>query len=498
MTRHPGPCRVGCGWPRAARVGLLVALVMGSSPASAETLQEALANAYLINPVLNAERARLRATDEQVALAKSGLRPTISASGDTAFQNVDNDIKQGRGSTAAGAAAAAIGAGGGTFPTGTSHPRGWAVTLSQPVFTGFQNVNAIRQAKATVQAGREDLRTIEQTTLLDAATAYMNVVRDQAVVRLRENNVTVLTEQLKQTRDRFNVGEVTRTDVAQAEARRSSAIADLNVAQSNLKSSRATYEQVIGHPPSNLVTPPSIMLVLPQSLDEAMTLGDGENPVILGAVYQEEASLYAVNQIIGELLPQVSLEASYTQRFGFLNDPDIPGRASLEAEDTTTVMGRVNVPLYQGGGVAARVRQAKETNNQLKKQVENARLRVHADVVSNWGILQSTVSEIKSAKDAVDANKIALEGVQEEEKVGQRTTLDVLNAQLEYLTSQIGLVTAERDRLVAEYSLYAAVGRLDAQSLGLSVPYYDPIEHYDNVSNKWIGLTPPPPPAPDE
>jgi outer membrane protein len=144
---------------------------MDVGPAAAETLQEALANAYLINPVLNAERARLRATDEQVALAKSGLRPTISASGDTAFQNVDNDVKRGAGSTAAGAAAAAIGAGGGTFPTGTSHPRGWGVTLSQPVFTGFQNINAIRQAKATVQAGREDLRTIEQTTLLDAATA---------------------------------------------------------------------------------------------------------------------------------------------------------------------------------------------------------------------------------------------------------------------------------------------------------------------------------------
>jgi len=161
-------------------------------------------------------------------------------------------------------------------------------------------------------------------------------------------------------------------------------------------------------------------------------------------------------------------------------------------------MGRVNVPLYQGGAVAARIRQAKETNNQLKRQVENARLRVHADVLSNWGILQSTVSEIKSAKDAVEANRIALEGVSEEEKVGQRTTLDVLNAQLEYLTSQIGLVSAERDRLAAEYSLYAAVGRLDAQSLGLSVPYYDPIEHYDNVKNKWGGLTPPPPPAPDQ
>ena len=158
----------------------------------------------------------------------------------------------------------------------------------------------------------------------------------------------------------------------------------------------------------------------------------------------------------------------------------------------------MTVPLYQGGGVAAAARQAKETNNQLKKLVEDARLTVHQDVVSNWGVLQSTVSEIQSAKDAVAANRIALEGVQEEAKVGQRTTLDVLNAQLELVTSQIGLVTAERDRIAAEYSLCAAVGRLDAQSIGLSVAYYDPIEHYDLVKNKWIGLTPPPPPTPNE
>ena len=178
----------------------------------------------------------------------------------------------------------------------------------------------------------------------------------------------------------------------------------------------------------------------------------------------------------------------------------IPGirTPDLNQENTLTVEGRVTVPLYQGGGVAAAVRQAKETNNQLKRLVEDARLRVHEDVVSNWGVLQSTITEIKSAKDAVAANRIALEGVSEEAKVGQRTTLDVLNAQLELLTSQIGLVTAERDRIAAEYALCAAVGRLDAQSIGLSVAYYDPIEHYDIVKNKWIGLTPPPPPTPNE
>jgi outer membrane protein len=487
-------------WLRPSGTALLLVLAMGGSPVAAETLNEALANAYLINPTLAAERARLRATDEQVALAKSGLRPTIAATGDTGFENVENQISTPSGAAGTPAAGASLGqelfpSGSSNFPSGSSNPHGWDVTLSQPLFEGFQNLNAIRGAKSSVQAGREDLREIEQTTLLDAATAYMNVVRDLAVVRLRENNVTVLTEQLKQTRDRFKAGEVTRTDVAQAEARLSGGIADLNVAQSNLKASRANYEQIIGHPPSNLVTPPGIPNLLPTSLDEAMTQGDGENPVILSAVYQEEASLYTVNQLNGELLPHAELNASYSQRFGFLN-PNIPGVPSLNETDTAIVMGRVTVPLYQAGAVAAQIRQAKETNHQLKKQVEDARLRVHADVVSNWGILQSTIAEIKSARDAVQANGIALNGVQEEERVGQRTTLDVLNAQLELLTSQIGLVTAQRDRLVAEYSLYAAVGRLNAQSLGLSVPYYDPIEHYDNVKNKWFGLTPPPPPAP--
>ncbi len=192
---------------------------------------------------------------------------------------------------------------------------------------------------------------------------------------------------------------------------------------------------------------------------------------------------------MGELLPEVTLEAQYEKRFG--------QSSALDEIETTTVTGRVNVPFYQGGGVAARVRQAKETNNQLKREVEDARLRVHADVIANWGILQSSGPAISSAESAVSANKIALNGVREEEKVGQRTTLDVLDAQRELLNSQIGLVSALRDRVVAEYSLYAAVGRMDAQTLGLSVPYYDPIEHFEIVKNKWLGLRPPAPPLAD-
>ena len=477
-------------------IAFLVAVVLGR-PAYAETLEQALANAYLINPVLNAERARLRATDEQVALAKSGLRPFISGSADTNYVNQNSDVKARRGRQSVidlgdlgQFPIDTGGASGGATSDGVTHPHGYSVQLTQPLFEGFQNLNAIRQAKSTVQAARESLRTVEQTVLLDAATAYVNVVRDTAIVRLRENDVKVLTEQLKATKDRFDVGEVTRTDVAQAEARRSEALATLAAAQANLKTSRAAYEQIVGHPPGDLVTPPSIKHLLPTNLDEAMTLGDGENPIILAAVYQEEASLYAVEQIMGELLPQVTLEAQYDKHFD--------ESQTLKEIEKTTVTGRVNVPFYQGGGVSARVRQAKETNNQLKKEVEDARLRVHADVIANWGILQSSGPAIASAQAAVDANKIALTGVREEEKVGQRTTLDVLDATRELLNSQIGLVTALRDRVVAEYSLYAAVGRMDAQTLGLPVPYYDPIEHYDIVKNKWFGLRPPAPPAPDE
>jgi outer membrane protein len=497
VGRHAMSSCAGMSWRLRGGAALVCAFLVIAAccrPANAETLEQALTDAYLINPVLNSERARLRATDEQVALAKSGLRPLITGEADSSFQNQNIDTsgtggrRQSGGSAANAANATAFSSAG--ISSGVTHPRGYSVQLTQPLFEGFQNLNAIRQAKSTVQAARESLRSVEQTVLLDAVTAYVNVVRDTAIVRLRENDVKVLTEQLKATKDRFDVGEVTRTDVAQAEARRSEALSTLAAAQANLKTSNAAYEQIIGHPPGSLETPPSILYLLPTTLNDSMTLGDGENPVILAAVYQEEASLYAVQQIMGELLPTVTLEALYQNRFD-------QSRTIKEIE-TTTVTGRVNVPFYQGGSVSARVRQAKETNNQLKKEVEDARLRVHADVIANWGILQSSGPAIASAQAAVDANKIALTGVREEEKVGQRTTLDVLDAQRELLNSQIGLVTALRDRVVAEYSLYVAIGRMDAQTLGLSVPYYDPIEHYDTVKNKWFGLRPPPPPAPDE
>ncbi len=278
-------------------------------PASAETLEEALADAYLINPVLNAERARLRAIDEQVALAKSGLRPFIFGSADTAFLNTNTGIDRPRRQSSPFSVLATPGAcdnavrsellpanpgsvaavpvdeifGGGEAGTddGLTNPRGYAINLTQPLFQGFQNLNAIRQAKATVQAAREVLRTSSRPSCSMPSTAYVNVVRDRAIVRLRENDVTVLSEQLKATKDRFDVGEVTRTDVAQAEARRSEALATLAAAQANLKTSRAAYEQIIGHPPGNLVTPPSIRHLLPadpQRGDDARRRRESHHP----------------------------------------------------------------------------------------------------------------------------------------------------------------------------------------------------------------------------
>src|SRR5262245_26800786 len=314
VSRHEMSCCAARSLLRCGGAVLVFAFLVLSifgRPARAETIEEALADAYLINPVLNAERARLRAIDEEVSLAKSGLRPFIFGTADTAFLNTQTSVNQGGGNTQPSDQGLLFGPvsqfGGGAITTppgpltvngaiplsdafgqgnaqeddGVTNPRGYAVNLAQPLFEGFRNLNAIRQAKSTVQAAREALRTVEQTVLLDAATAYVNVVRDQAIVRLRENDVAVLTEQLKATKDRFDVGEVTRTDVAQAEARRSEALATLAAAQANLKASRAAYEQIVGHPPGNLVTPASIRHLLPSTLDEAMTLGDGENPLIL-------------------------------------------------------------------------------------------------------------------------------------------------------------------------------------------------------------------------
>ena len=296
---------------------LIAASIVSASPATAETLHQALAAAYKYNPRIDAERARLRATDEEIARANSGYRPIISGSAD-----LTHDWQKSR-PPAAG--------------DGTNTSKGYSVGLSQSIFNGFRTTNAVNEAEATVRAGRELLRDTEQTVLLEGVTAFMDVIRDQAVVRLRENNVNVLSRELQATRDRFAVGEVTRTDVAQAEARRAGAISALDLARSNLKISRATFERVVGHAPGRLVEPPGPYSRIPKTQDQAISIATREAPGVVGALYREQAARFAVERIWGELLPSVTLDASYSQRF--------TPSSSVDEREGTTVTGRVNIPI---------------------------------------------------------------------------------------------------------------------------------------------------------
>lgn len=445
----------------AVPLAIIAVLALPMGPARSITLDEALGAAYEYNPRLDAERARLRATDEEVARAQSGYRPIITGSADISRLNT-NGRPDGPGE-------------------GISNPHGYQISLTQPIFRGFQTTNAVNQAEAQVRSGREQLRGVEQSVLFDAVTAYMDVLRDQAIVRLRENNVKVLSEELKATRDRFAVGEVTKTDVAQSEARRAGGLSDLDLARANLKTSRASYELVIGSPPAGLIEPKVRESLLPRTLDDAIEIGTRENPNIVGALYNEQAAGFAVDRIRGELLPQVQLEASYENR---LDTSPVTNQS-----EAGIVTGRVTVPIYEGGEVYARVRQAKQTHVSLLQEVEQARVSVRAVIVSAWSQLLAARAQLESANAQVEANATALAGVREEERVGQRTLIEVLNAQQEYLDSQVQLVTTRRNLVVAAYALQAAIGRLDAQGLGVASLVYDPEQHYFEVRRKWWGLS---------
>jgi outer membrane protein len=419
---------------------------------------EALASAYLSNPQLKGQRAELRATDETVAQAKAGYRPTVAAQMDHSSQDVKmrpdwND------------------------QSGTSHPRSYAIELTQPIFTGFRTINAVRGAEAAVEAGREDLRSVEQEVLLDAVQYYLDVVRDIAIVGLKENNVKVLAEQLKATENRFEVGEVTKTDVSQSRASLSGGQSDLAVSRATLQVSRANYERVIGHPPNRLSQPAPIDKTLPSSLEAALQEGGARNPKILAAIFRERSQDHSVNRTRGELLPQVSLQASYSAGYNLQH--------GLKEEDVGIVTGRVTIPLYQAGDVGARIREGVETRSRLRQAIDQTREQVIANVTSAWSQVVSIRSQILANKAQVDANAIALTGVREEEKVGQRTVLDVLNAQQALLNSQVTLETSIRNLGLASYALLAATGRLTCSDLRLNVAQYDPSKHYNTVKNKW-------------
>lgn len=456
--------RRGSLWSRLLSTTALTSVLVfagGLASATAESLRDALSSAYKFNPRLDAERARLRATDEEVARANSGYRPTITGTADVAYQRTDTKPP--------------------SATDGEVHPKGYAVNLTQPIFRGFRTLNGVREAEATVRAGRETLRLVEQSVLLEAVTAYMDVVRDQAIVRLREGNVNVLSRELKATQDRFSVGEVTRTDVAQAEARRAAAVSALDLARSNLKTSRASFERVVGHPPSGLREQRPMERLLPKSLQEAVAISARESPNVVSALYREQAARHTVDRIWGELLPTVQLEANHSHRYD-------PNRLVDESE-VTTVTGRVSVPLYEAGEVRARVRQSKHTHVSRLQEIEQNRTEVQAAVVAAWSQLVAARAQLESDQAQVRATQTALSGVREEEKVGQRTLLDVLNAEQEALNAQVALVTTQRNLVVASYSVLSTVGRLNVADLGVSEKVYDPEVHYHEVRRKWWGIS---------
>jgi len=447
---------------RGAVSGLALLVAMGfAAPACAETLQEALTLTYQSNPKLDAERARLRATDEGVPQAKAGFRPTASASANAGLQRQHSSPEQ--------------------STDGTTRPSGYGVTASQSLFSGFRTVNTVREAEANVRAGRENLRLVEGQVLLDAVTAYADVIRDSALVKLREKNVAVLTTELQSAEARRAVREVTRTDVAQAQARRAKALSALDLARSNLKTSRAVYERIIGRPPLNLAEPALPSEHIPGSVEDVIKITEKESPNVVAALYREQAARHEIDRIWGELLPEVRLEAGYSQSYNA--SPQINSTAA------TTVTGRVNVPLYEGGETKARVRAAKHTHVSRIQEIEQARTEAQAASVAAWSKLEASRTQVNQDKVQVDAAKVALEGVREEERVGQRTLLDVLNAEQELLDAQVAAVSDRHDLLIAAYGVLNAIGHLNATTLKLGDSQYDPTVHYEEVERKWFGVS---------
>jgi outer membrane protein len=449
----------------AALGAITIALWLGAwSGAWAETLDSALARAYRGNPTLGAQRASVRATDENVARAQSLGRPVVSATADAGVTYTETRSQFGE-----------------NFDT--TFPRGYGVQVDQSIFNGNRTLNVTRQAESQVLGARETLRNTEQTVLFNGAQAYMNVLRDTAILNLQRNNVEVIEEQLRQTRDRFNVGEVTRTDVAQAEARLAAGQSQVSLAEANLRASIALFRQVIGVEPRQLAPGRPLDRLLPRSVDAAIQVGLREHPAIVAALHAVDVAELQVKVTEGELFPSLGVTGTASERFDVQSQGDSRFSASAVA--------RLTVPIYEGGEVYARVRQAKETVGQRRIEAEVTRDQVRATVVSAWGQLEASRAQIIAAQAQVQAAEVALNGVREEARVGQRTTLDVLNAQQELLTARVNLITAQRDRVVNSFAVVQAMGRLTTRGLGLAIAQYNAREHFDQVKDLWIGVRTP-------
>ena len=433
------------------------AFLPGAAGAEVFTLKDALGVAYETNPQLEAARAGLRATDENVSQANSNFRPSLSFQGNYGYEKIPPFL--------------------GGSPTST--PIQGQLSLNQTVFN-YSNIAQVSKAKSQVKAGRAQLQSTEEAVLLAAVTSYMNVVRDEATVKLRENNVAVLQKQRDATQEQFKVGELTRTDVAQSQARLAGAEADLINAEGILAISRADFEHQIGRPAETLEGEP-VLPALPNEVQAAIDTAMRLNPDIVAARQNVKAADHQVDVALGALMPQLTVNGQYQYA---QNNPSY-GPFTIHA---LTVLGNINVPIYQGGGEEASVRQAKELRSQAQMTAADTERQVVYSTRAAWQAYTSAMATIKSNEAQVEANKVAYQGVKLEQQVGARTILDVLNAEQELLNSQVNLVSSKRDAAVAAYQLLSAVGSLTARGLALNVRAYDPIEHYDDSAGRWIGL----------
>ncbi|MDN3273716.1 TolC family outer membrane protein [Frankia sp. RB7] len=456
-----------------AAVSVLLAALAGPTPALADTIEAALVRAYQNNPQLNAQRAQVRSTDENVPQALSGYRPKVAVTGSVGYQYTDTNTTSGGSPTAIVR----------TEIHGANAPRSAGVTATQNLYNGNQTANRTRAAESQVSGAREALRVLEQTVLLQAATVYMDYLRDSATLEVQRSNVRVLEQTLKQTRDRFNVGEVTRTDVAQSEAQLAAGNTQALTAESNLTTTRSNFRRIIGNEPANLAPGSPVDRFLPGTLPSAVSLSLIENPNVTASMYGIDVNYLQVKINEGALLPTINFQVAATQSY----------------EQTMTVfrsfgasaVASINAPIYQGGAEYALIRQSKENLAQQRLNLETTRDQARATVVTAWGQLQAGKAQVQSAQAQVTASEIALNGVREEAKAGQRTTLDVLNAQQALVNARVALVTAQHDRVVASYSVLNAVGRLAPQVLGLNTTVYDPSVHYEQVRDSWAGVRTP-------
>ena len=474
VTRDTAPW-VKPAWLTVPRRGLLaaalIAIALPAAPAAAQTLQESLAQAYVGNPTLKAARAELRTTNEQIPQELAAWRPQVTVTGTLGKQRIDQENGSGSAGTTSGFS--------GDDDPETTTPRSIDLNVTQTLYRGGQTVAGTRRAEAEVEAQRARLLTTEQDILFRSATAYMDVWRDQSVLQLNINNENVLRRQLEASRDRFEVGEVTRTDVAQSESRLARAVADRVQAEGDLTESRAIYQELVGSMPGTLRAPPPVD-GLPGAQQEVIDAARVANPVVVAAQFSEKAERNNARAQFGQLLPELAL-------VGTLSRSEESSNNDSKTEQGQ-ILAQLTLPIYQQGFVSSQVREAKQRASQLRLEIDEARRNVEQASITAWEALQTARAQTRAFEAEVRATEIALEGVRQENAVGARTILDILDAEQEFLDAQVSLVRAQRDDIVAGYQVLQAMGRMIASFLKLPVKIYDPDVDLNAVRDVWFGF----------